>query len=298
MDNLITRGWAVIPVAACDAPLGALASAASAFFAQPAPLKRALEARTSPFQGGVLRAYCAAACGRERLELRRRASDAASERGCCFPPEAMADAAFRPAWDALAARVDRVLDALGSALGATTPLSSALRAAADAAELSSSSIRLNYYGAGAAAGCPAHTDVGVLTAIYNASGASGLQLLDRATGEWIDVEVEERRASIVLVVGDTLERWSGGMVRALPHRVVTAAAAPRARLSLSFHLYAPPGASLDPGLFSGAPSAEADAVNVSVAAVLHEKRERSALLQRIAGAQHGALKGLSDFLVM
>ena len=246
---MLTSGYSTVVLSSAGREaLEVLRGEAAKFFAAPLEAKLPLEECTTPFQGGTLRAFCRAKCGRERLELRRQSESG----GGCVPPGALPDDAFCAAWDALEVCALGALDEMGDALGATVPLSSALASAAASAPpgdasasppLHPSSLRLNHYGAGTGAGCPTHTDVGVVTLICNSWGTPGLELLNR-DGEWVKVEelvAPDCRGldSIVLIAGDTLERWSGGAVRALPHRVVTAEGAADARLSISFHLYAP-----------------------------------------------------------
>ncbi|CAK0862972.1 unnamed protein product [Prorocentrum cordatum] len=82
-------------------------------------------------------------------------------------------------------------------------------------------IRLMYYpgfveGERADAGITAHTDFEALTLMHQ--DAPGLQLIPRDTGTWVDAPV--RPGEFIVIVGDVLERWTNGALRATPHRVV------------------------------------------------------------------------------
>jgi isopenicillin N synthase-like dioxygenase len=66
-----------------------------------------------------------------------------------------------------------------------------------------------------------HTDHGVLTLLYRPDEPGGLEV--QAQGRWWRVPF--LAGSLVLNVGDLLERWTGGILRATPHRVVTPAGA-------------------------------------------------------------------------
>jgi isopenicillin N synthase-like dioxygenase len=66
-----------------------------------------------------------------------------------------------------------------------------------------------------------HTDHGVLTLLYRPDEPGGLEV--QAQGRWWRVPF--LAGSLVLNVGDLLERWTGGVLRATPHRVVTPAGA-------------------------------------------------------------------------
>jgi len=66
------------------------------------------------------------------------------------------------------------------------------------------------------AGISAHTDAEFLTLMHQ--DASGLQLIPRDTGEWIDAPV--RPGEFIVIVGDMLERFTNGLLASTPHRVV------------------------------------------------------------------------------
>lgn len=83
-------------------------------------------------------------------------------------------------------------------------------------------------------GISRHTDAGALTILWQDS--PGLQVYsgtkqDNLDGEWVDVRVVP--GALVVNVGDMLEVWSGGRVRAAEHRVVVRPS-PRHRLSVPF----------------------------------------------------------------
>lgn len=63
---------------------------------------------------------------------------------------------------------------------------------------------------------PEHTDSGCVTLLAQ-DGVGGLQARTLA-GEWIDVPPLE--GSVVVNLGDALERWTNGLFRATPHRVL------------------------------------------------------------------------------
>lgn len=65
-------------------------------------------------------------------------------------------------------------------------------------------------------GIAAHTDYGCLTLLAT-DGAPGLEV-EMPDGAWLAVEAAPGR--FVVNFGEMLERWSGGAVRATPHRVV------------------------------------------------------------------------------
>ncbi len=67
-------------------------------------------------------------------------------------------------------------------------------------------------------GSAPHTDFGCLTLLAQ-DDVGGLQVQSLA-GEWIDVPRIE--GSFVLNVGDMLHRWSNGLLRSTPHRVINA----------------------------------------------------------------------------
>jgi hypothetical protein len=68
--------------------------------------------------------------------------------------------------------------------------------------------------------CDEHTDVGFITLDAHASRA-GLEVKRRADRQWVMVEEEDTPSCelIAVMVGDTLERTTGGYYSATPHRV-------------------------------------------------------------------------------
>jgi len=99
-----------------------------------------------------------------------------------------------------------------------------------------------------------HSDLGVVSALMqDGAGASGLELqvreADEAGGAFAPVDMEQE-GDLVLFVGDTLERWTNGYLRAAIHRVGLPSASglktvPERRSAVMFYR-APPTASLGP----------------------------------------------------
>jgi len=82
----------------------------------------------------------------------------------------------------------------------------------------------------------AHSDYGSFTLVRGDNVPGGLQVSD-GNGGWQDVEAPED--GFVCNIGDTMQRWTGGLFRSTLHRVVNPPmdAAPRDRISLVyFHL--------------------------------------------------------------
>lgn len=61
-----------------------------------------------------------------------------------------------------------------------------------------------------------HTDYGMITLLLT-DQTPGLQVLSKA-GQWIDVP--HKKGAFVVNLGDMLERWSNGLFRSTPHRVL------------------------------------------------------------------------------
>jgi isopenicillin N synthase-like dioxygenase len=66
-------------------------------------------------------------------------------------------------------------------------------------------------------GGAAHTDYGCITLLWQDRNG-GLQVQDRTTGEWIDATPVD--GTLIINVGDLLERWSNKRFMSMPHRVV------------------------------------------------------------------------------
>ena len=71
-------------------------------------------------------------------------------------------------------------------------------------------------GVGGATGISPHTDYEMFTLMHQS--ASGLQIVPAGGSGWIDLPV--RPADFVIIVGDMLERYTNGALRATPHRVL------------------------------------------------------------------------------
>lgn len=66
-------------------------------------------------------------------------------------------------------------------------------------------------------GLAPHTDFGCLTLLWQ-DEAGGLEVLERSSGEWI--EAPPLPGTLVVNVGDLLQRWSNDRYASTPHRVV------------------------------------------------------------------------------
>ena len=90
----------------------------------------------------------------------------------------------------------------------------------------------------------AHGDINTITLLLGAEEA-GLELLTKS-GEWHPVYAEE--GSIVINVGDMLERLTAGVLRSTTHRVVNpkGAGAQRSRYSMPFFLHFRPDYMIEP----------------------------------------------------
>ncbi len=75
-----------------------------------------------------------------------------------------------------------------------------------------------------------HTDFGVLTVLCQ-DDVGGLQV-ESLEGEWIDAPPIE--GTLVINVGDLLERWTDGAFRSTPHRVINSSGRERLSLVLAF----------------------------------------------------------------
>lgn len=106
-----------------------------------------------------------------------------------------------------------------------------------------------------------HSDLGVVSALFqDGVGATGLELQVRGSlgGKFAPLSIEEE-GDIVLLVSDTLERWTNGYLRAAVHRVGLPSIAPSSnrmsrsglervpeRRSAVMFFRAPPTANLGP----------------------------------------------------
>ena len=75
-----------------------------------------------------------------------------------------------------------------------------------------------------------HTDFGLLTVLCQ-DHVGGLQV-ENSSGEWI--EAPPIPGTLVVNVGDLLERWTDGAFRSTPHRVINSSAEERLSLVLAF----------------------------------------------------------------
>ncbi|MBE7219186.1 MAG: isopenicillin N synthase family oxygenase, partial [Caulobacteraceae bacterium] len=101
-------------------------------------------------------------------------------------------------------------------------------------------LRLLHYpptdGSGPNVRAAAHEDINVITLLLGAE-EGGLQLLDRETGDWLPVNPPA--GSIVVNIGDMLQRLTNGVLPSTSHRVVNPAPERRgvARYSTPFFLH-------------------------------------------------------------
>ncbi|CAO5155875.1 2OG-Fe(II) oxygenase [Frankia sp. AiPs1] len=90
-----------------------------------------------------------------------------------------------------------------------------------------------------------HTDHGALTLLYRPSEPGGLEAF--ADGHWWQVPFLP--GSLVINVGDMLERWTGGLLPATPHRVAdSAGSAAGGRYSIAYFQQPNPDALIVPAL--------------------------------------------------
>jgi isopenicillin N synthase-like dioxygenase len=68
-------------------------------------------------------------------------------------------------------------------------------------------------------GISAHTDFEAFTLMHQ--DAPGLQFMSPHSTEWLDAPV--RPGEFVVIVGDVLERFTNGTLKATPHRVINTA---------------------------------------------------------------------------
>tara|TARA_A100000164_G_C21245607_1_gene469004 strand:+ start:90 stop:476 length:387 start_codon:yes stop_codon:yes gene_type:complete len=79
-------------------------------------------------------------------------------------------------------------------------------------------------------GVSAHTDFGVLTVLCQDS-VGGLQIKD-SSGDWFHAPPIE--GTLVVNVADLLSRWTNGLYKSTPHRVVNQSGKERLSLVLAF----------------------------------------------------------------
>ncbi len=133
--------------------------------------------------------------------------------------------------DAMSSLAGKLIGVVSQALAAAPRL-------AESFQLPTSWLRLLYYppdkrslneaASHGIYGSAPHTDFGCLTLLAQ-DDIGGLQV-QSGDGKWIDVPRLE--SSFVVNVGDMLHRWSNGLLRSTPHRVINASA--RARYSCPF----------------------------------------------------------------
>jgi isopenicillin N synthase-like dioxygenase len=63
-----------------------------------------------------------------------------------------------------------------------------------------------------------HTDLGVVTCLFQHGGVGGLEARDYKTGRWVPLATESI-SEMVVNISETLERWTNGQVRAGVHQV-------------------------------------------------------------------------------
>ena len=77
----------------------------------------------------------------------------------------------------------------------------------------------------------AHTDINLITILI---AEPGLQVVD-SSGNWVDVELSEN--SIVVNIGDMLQKCSGGFYKSTIHRVVNPSGENRSRYSMPLFIH-------------------------------------------------------------
>ena len=66
-----------------------------------------------------------------------------------------------------------------------------------------------------------HTDYGSQTLLWRFDDCPGLQIYNKEQDEWIDAPIVEN--SVILNIGDVLQRWTNDLFKSTPHRVVNVA---------------------------------------------------------------------------
>jgi len=82
-------------------------------------------------------------------------------------------------------------------------------------------------------GSAPHTDFGCLTLLAQ-DNVAGLQV-QTTNGDWIDIEPD--RKALIVNVGDMLHRWSNGILKSTPHRVINRSGAERYSCAFFFDPY-------------------------------------------------------------
>ena len=101
--------------------------------------------------------------------------------------------------------------------------------AADATIASTAAAHEQRAAAGPELGCGVHTDYGCLTLLHSDETPGALQA-QATDGAWIDVEPTP--GAFTCNIGDMMARWTNGLYRATPHRVLRPATG--ARISIPF----------------------------------------------------------------
>ncbi len=127
-------------------------------------------------------------------------------------------------------------------------------------------VRLHHYPAGPGGGgfgAAPHTDFGALGLIAEWPAVGGFEACDRS-GRWLPVIGPP--GALIVIVGELLAWWSGGALRALPHRVPVPGGA--ARISVGAFVNPDPTAVLRPVTGDGEPVSTAEFI-----AALADRRE-------------------------
>lgn len=254
-DSFRRTGFAVIEGHGIPEPLIAEAwGAAKAFFALPDEVKRRYHVAGGAGQRGYTPFGIETAKGASLSDLKEfwhvgRDLPAGHRFADIMAPNLWPDAdlpAFRPALQALFAALEgagrRVLRAIAVHLG--QPADFFESPVADG----NSILRLLHYppvsAEADAVRAGAHEDINVITLLLGAEEA-GLQLLSR-DGEWLEVPAPP--GSLVVNVGDMLQRQTGGQLPSTTHRVVNPAPERRhiPRYSMPFFLHYRPDWLIEP----------------------------------------------------
>ncbi|ADB50876.1 2OG-Fe(II) oxygenase family protein [Conexibacter woesei] len=176
---------------------------------------------------------------------------------------------FRPAFERGLAELERfardllALVAVGSGLGAGAFDTGGAGARAGSVGRPAVTLRLHHYppaddDGGRRFGAAPHTDYGALGLVAERPAVGGLEAQD-AHGRWRRVDTPP--GALVVIVGDLLAWWSGGRLRALPHRVPIPAGG--SRYTLAAFVNPPPAALLRPHRTDDRDGADSDAVTTA-----------------------------------